>query len=183
MPIDRRGTSPIPLNFYHMITVITSTGNGNYANKGRGAFLSATDTRLWRHVYRRVRDIEIQLNRILRGRARGVAYKKNDTIFLLGIPAFDIVSYVTAMTLFSCATHVTYSMRTARPQFQNWSNTSSSRHSVVIYSISAVTQSPPFSSHFDIKLIYSFILNRRSLTVRHVNFSSNDLYSSRALRC
>lgn len=56
----------------------------------------------------RMRDIEIQRNRILRGRARGAAYKKSGTIFLLGIPAFDIVSYVTAMTLFSCATHVTY---------------------------------------------------------------------------
>lgn len=63
---------------------------------------------VWRHVYRRMRDIEIQLNHILRGRARAEHGKKNGTIFLLGIPAFDIVSYVTAMTLFSCATHVTY---------------------------------------------------------------------------
>lgn len=71
------------------------------------------------------------------------AYKKSGTIFLLGIPAFDIVSYVTAMTLFSCATHVTYvqhahctghrfEIEAIRPLLG----------SAVIYSISAVTQSP-----------------------------------------
>lgn len=116
MPDRSTRTSPVPFNFYHVITVIiTSTGNGSYANKGRGAFLSVADA----HVYVDMcavqhngwmRDIEIQRNHILRGRARacGAAYKKSGTIFLLDIPAFDIVSYVTAMTLFSCATHVTY---------------------------------------------------------------------------
>jgi len=108
MLIDRRGTSTIPLNFYLVITVIiTSASNGSYANKDRGAFLSVANTHCG-DMCRQMRDIEIQRNRILHGRARGAAYKKSGTIFLLGIPAFDIVSYVTAMTLFSCATHVTY---------------------------------------------------------------------------
>lgn len=45
MLIDRRGTPTIPLNFYHVITVIImSASNGSYANKGRGAFLSVANT-------------------------------------------------------------------------------------------------------------------------------------------
>lgn len=71
------GTPLIPHNFYHVITVIiTSAGNGSYANKGRGAFLSATDTCEYSYARARARacvctrDIEIRRNRILRGRAR-----------------------------------------------------------------------------------------------------------------
>lgn len=87
----------------------------------RGGVMVAMQIKASAHFYRRqihtyttrtrathvqlanTRYIEIQRNRILRGWRT-----KSGTIFLLGIPAFDIVSYVTAMTLFSCATRVTY---------------------------------------------------------------------------
>lgn len=149
MPIDRRGTPPIPLNFYHVITVIiTSAGNGSYANKGRGAFLSAADAHVYVDVCTGVRHSITGERAILKYSgtaffAGGAAYKKSGTIFLLGIPAFDIVSYVTAMTLFSCATHVTY------VQHAHCSAAVSKLRQYVllsaapaIYSISAVTQSP-----------------------------------------
>jgi len=45
-----------PFNFYHVITVIiTSAGNGSYANKGRGAFLSIADAQIRAYVCMRVR--------------------------------------------------------------------------------------------------------------------------------
>jgi len=43
-------------NFYHVITVIiTSAGNGSYANKGRGAFLSVADAQVRAYIYMRAR--------------------------------------------------------------------------------------------------------------------------------
>lgn len=87
------------------------------------------------------------------------------TIFLLGIPAFDIVSYVTAMTLFSCATRVTYVQHAhcwAAAVISKLRQYAPPHDSAVIYSISVVTQRPCNSSSYAracIKFIRSFVIN------------------------